>query len=283
MDQLLGLLGDVFIRLEFMTPAIPLAALLVLTAAWLAARRAMRRRTSRALDLLRVWAAMLALSCILLLAGWVVSRVFDPERFGWSYRVIQGLVTAVFAPAAHALRITLLRLIGRPGSGGGRRAGGLRIAAWLLFAVVMLVCAHAMAMAIAFPYGGGEFHGMFAYTNEGRLEVALAAWRWSVLILGIAAIVCGWGWIPLRWWATALLACAAGLIHWWRVVAWHWTPQSPNFHHAVVGLLIAQPFVVMAIAAAGAGVRAWLGTRSLRGRRRHGEPPQVADAAAAGS
>jgi len=255
MDLLLGALFDVVRWMEDATFAVPLAALPLLAAASLAARRAQRRRArpSAALALARVWAEMLALSCLLLLAGWAVSRATYPGAPGPLWLLSGCLLYAALAPPAHALRCTLLRLAGRPGD-GGPGAGTLRYLAWLVFAAVMMVFVHAVGMYLVFPYGGGEFHGMFAYTDEGRVEVALAAWRASVLILGAAALAFA-AWIPLPYWTSALLAAAVGLAHWGRVVHWSWTPQSLHFHRTVSVLFVAMPFAVLLIAAAGALLR----------------------------
>lgn len=255
MDQMLGALGDLVQWMEEVTPAVPLAALVLLAAGSLAARRATRRRarSSAALALLGVWAEMLALSCLLLLAAWAVSRATSLEGPYWLRQLIAFLLAAAVVPPAHALRCTLLRLVGRPGS-DDPGADTLRRVAWLVFAAVMMVCAHAVAMSLVFPFGGGEFHAMFAYTSEGRVDAAFAAWRASVLILGAAALVFA-AWIPLPWWTSALFAVAVGLVHWWHVVDWRWTPQSPRFHRTVVELFIAMPFTILLIAAAGARVR----------------------------
>ncbi|MFL5539842.1 MAG: hypothetical protein ACJ8J0_12655 [Longimicrobiaceae bacterium] len=254
MDQLLRALSDLVRWMEEVTPAVPLAALPLLAATWFLARRAirLRARPPMALDLLRAWAEMLALSCLLLLAAWAVSRLADPDGFDWRWALPQLLLDAALVPPAHALRSTLLRLVGRPGGDPG--ADPLRRVAWLVFAAVMMVCLHAVAMSLVFPFGGGEFHAMFAYTSQGRVDAAFAAWRASVLILGAAALVFA-AWIPLPWWTAALLAAGAGMAHWWHVVVWRWSPQSPHFHRTVVILFVAMPFAILLIAAAGALLR----------------------------
>jgi hypothetical protein len=254
MGQLLQALSDLVYRMQEVTPAALLATFSLLAATWFLARRAIRfrARPPMALDLLRAWAEMLALSCLLLLAAWGVDRLADPDWFDWRWMLPKVLLNAALAPPAHALRTTLLRFVGRPGGDPG--ADRLRRVAWLVFAAVMMVCVHAVGMHVAFPFGGGEFHAMFAYTLEGRVDAAFAAWRASVAILGVAALVFA-VWIPLPWWASALLAAGAGMAHWWHVVAWRWSPQSPHFHHTVVTLFVAMPFAVLLIAAVGALLR----------------------------
>lgn len=103
---------------------------------------------------------MLALSCALALVAWLISRAMDGHGARWPWLA----APAVFA-ARRRTRCTLLRLVGRPGDGGGGGAEALRSAAWVVFAAVVLVCAHATVMKLVFPYAGGEFHAMFAYSS----------------------------------------------------------------------------------------------------------------------
>jgi hypothetical protein len=254
MNQYLGALGELVMWLRWSSLAVPLAALPVLVAVWFATRRAVRRpRSSRSLAIVRVWAGMLALSCVILLATQALALLdpTDGPRLLWN--ALEALVVAVLVPPMHALRTTLLRFVGRPGDGGGPGAEWLRRVSWVLFAALALLWLHVAAMVARFPFGGGEFHAMFAYTQEGRIDVAHLAWRWSVGILGITAVVFA-VWIPLRWWVTALLACAVGMWHWWHVVTWEY-PVSARFHQHAVALFVALPVTVLLIAAAGVGIR----------------------------
>lgn len=267
MNQFFLALGDLVMWLQEITPVVPLAALPVLVAIWIAARRAMRRpRPSRAIELIRVWAAMLALSCAILLVDWAITRGDPADASPGLWNLAQALLAAAVAAPVHAVRTTLLRFIGRPGDGGGPGAEWLRRVSWMLFAAFALLLLHVMAMGARFPWGGGEFHAMFAYTQEGRIDVAHLAWRWSVGILGAASILFA-VWIPLRWWVTALMACAVGMWHWWGVVAWEF-PVSARFHQTAITLFVALPLAVLAIAAAGAGIRAYNRARSGRGAPR---------------
>lgn len=274
MNPLLRALGDLLAWMERVTPIGPLVALaLLLAVAWLTRRWIAwdRARPSTGLPLVRLWTWMLALSCLLLLAAWVVSRQTTVDASSLVWKLSGILLVAALAPLAHGLRTTLLWLTDRPGRGGGPMAW-VRSAAWALFAAVMLVCAHNLAMGLVFPYAGGVYHAMFAYTHEGRVEVALSAWRASVLILGAAAVVFS-VWIPLPWWVLYLLATAVGLVHWRGVYAWRSSPVSPHFHHTLTVLFVALPFAVLLISAAGALLRrAW-------GRRRTRRLPPAALAA----
>jgi hypothetical protein len=269
MSRLPAALWDLLGRMEEITPGGPLVALPLLAAAWLAARWLERDRAhpSAGLALARLWAGMLALSALLLLVGWAVTRETTSYELPPLWWLGETLLVASLVPPAHALRSTLLGLISRP-----RRArpgaAYLRAAAWSVFAAVTLVCVHAFGMFLVFPIGGGEFHAMFAYTSDGRVEVAFAAWRASVLILGFAAIAFGF-WIPLPWWVASLMAVVVGVVHWWQVCAW--TPQSPAFHGAVVGLLVAMPFAVLLISSVGVLLRRAWSPRVLQLTRKNKE------------
>lgn len=254
MHQYLGALGELVLWLQWAPPAVYAAALPVFVAIWLAARRAMRRpRPSRSLAIVRLWTAMLALSCVILLVMGAVSLLDPTDGPPVLWNVMYALLAAALAPPAHALRTTLLLLAGRPGDGGGAGAEWTRRVAWVLLASLMLLWLHSAAMAVRFPFGGGELHAMFAYTQEGRIDAAHLAWRWIVGTLGVAAVVFA-AWIPLRGWVSALLACAVGMLHWWQVVAWPFA-VSARFHQHAVALFVALPVTVLLIAAAGEGIR----------------------------
>ena len=156
-------------------------------------------------------------------------------------------------PIAHALRTTLLRRMGRPGGSRSRTARVAVTAVWLVFALVMLTWLHVVLMSWVFPYGGGEFHAVFAYSQGGRIDMAWYTWRVSVAILGGAAVAVAL-WLPLRWWMVAGVVCWVGVVHWWAVWTWRW--QSPEFHRAAGLLLLAMPPAVLLIAGAGAAIRA---------------------------
>lgn len=108
---------------------------------------------------------------------------------------------------------------------------------WLAFAV----------SSIAFPFGGGEFHAMFAYTDAGRLSAAVRAFSAQVGALCVAAAGLIVARYPLPWWAIAATTSAAGALYWWEVVSWE--PQSHAFHTAVIALWAAVPACVFAVSA----------------------------------
>ena len=111
-----------------------------------------------------------------------------------------------------------------------------------VIAFVILNFATSLAAAIAFPFGGREFHAMFAYTGEGRLDVA-----WKVYLIyvgtlaGVARLLIAARY-PLRPEVVAWIATAECALMWWQVVAWQ--PQSREFHVITVLLFWAIPFLV---------------------------------------
>jgi hypothetical protein len=111
-----------------------------------------------------------------------------------------------------------------------------------VIAFVILNFTKNVAAAIAFPIGGREFHAMFAYTGEGRLDVA-----WKVYLLyvgtlaGMARLLIAVGY-PLRPDVVAWIATGVCALLWWQVVAWE--PKSLAFEVVAVLLMWAIPFLV---------------------------------------
>ena len=99
-----------------------------------------------------------------------------------------------------------------------------------------------VAAAIAFPFGGREFHAVFAYSGEGRLDVA-----WKVYLLyvgtlaGVARLLIAVGY-PLKPSAVAWIATVVCALQWWQVVAW--APKSLAFEVVAVLLMWAIPLLV---------------------------------------
>lgn len=266
MEHVLILFGELVFWIESVTPRGPLLALPVLAAAWLTARRSPRYRATPAAGLVRLWTLMLGLGCTTLLLAWAIASYSNDQTLSWHHSVINALLLVVPVGPAHALRTTLAMALARLPGGDSRLAEAVRGTAWILFSGIVLLCLHAMLMDFAFPFGGGEFHAMFAYTHAGRPEAALAAWRASVLILGLAALVFP-AWIPLPWWVHALLASGVGVQHWWMVCTWQ--PQSAAFHQAVMRLLVAMPVTILLLT----GTGAWLRRLWQMHRRRQPVPP----------
>lgn len=99
-----------------------------------------------------------------------------------------------------------------------------------------------IAALLAFPFGGGEYHAIFAYTAEGHLDKALKAFAVYVSAVTLASGLLVFLRVSLRWWTIAGVATAVGLLAWWGICSWQ--PQSPAFHRAVLALLPAIPAIV---------------------------------------
>lgn len=117
---------------------------------------------------------------------------------------------------------------------------GKKTVVLFLCAVILLVMS-SLALSMAFPVGGGHFHAIFAYTDEGRLEPALIAYAWGVGVLTLTAMLLLLLRYPLSW-AIALVASLIGLRDWWSVCSW--IPQSSHFHRVALLLLPLIPAVI---------------------------------------
>lgn len=113
---------------------------------------------------------------------------------------------------------------------------------WMRFAGALLLMhvAGTLASAWAFPYGGGAFHAMFAYST-GDLDAALTAWYVRVgAVVATAMLLVGGGY-RIRWYAAALAATATAGGYWWIVCTWE--PQAPLFHLTVGMMLYPIPLI----------------------------------------
>jgi hypothetical protein len=119
----------------------------------------------------------------------------------------------------------------------------LRAAGRLLGGALALLVAGTLASTLAFPFGGGEFHAMFAY-SDGSIPAAHRAFVVHVgTVCAVAALLVALGW-RLPWGVIALLATALAGLYWWSVYTWQ--PQSPEFHRMAGMLLITIPVIAFA-------------------------------------
>src|SRR5215208_1928238 len=106
-------------------------------------------------------------------------------------------------------------------------------------ALLVLVLLSALASFAAAPFGGGEYHLIFAYSDTGRLGAAL--YIYAVLVGTLAAVsgaLLALGY-PLRWVQLSGLASMVGIARWWGILTWG--RQSPEFHAAAWALLVSIP------------------------------------------
>ena len=122
----------------------------------------------------------------------------------------------------------------------------------LLAAVVL----HYLALFLAFPMAGGEFHGIFAYAPpSGNYTALVRAWLAGTVTLACVAAIAARRLRPLPLWFAALPAVAVGL-WWWRAV-WAWSVGYLDpFRLTATLLFAALPAVVV--------LSAWLAARPRR-------------------
>jgi len=114
---------------------------------------------------------------------------------------------------------------------------------WTTLALLILVVAVRIATFLMFPIGGAEYHAIFAYTLDGRLEPAIAAYLTYIVSLTLVAGLLIWRRYPVPWWILGGAATVVGLWTWWSIVSWQ--PQSGSFHRTVVLLTVLIPFILI--------------------------------------
>lgn len=115
---------------------------------------------------------------------------------------------------------------------------GLGVLAFAILALGMGV-----ATTLAFPYGGREFHAIFAYWAAGRLVVAVKVYLvYAVALTAGARLLIALRY-PLRPITIACIAAVVGAIAWWQIVIW--PTQSRSFHFIVMGLFEIMPLLII--------------------------------------
>jgi hypothetical protein len=134
---------------------------------------------------------------------------------------------------------------------------------WFIVAVLIAYVSDVIAVGFMFPFGGGEFHAMFAYTHEGHLAPAVLAYVTSTWTLAACAALLVLLRFPLRWTGVALACTLVGVAHWWEVCTWE--PQSDPFHAAVLALIPGIPLTIFGASCLAARVsERWVGRAGKR-------------------
>lgn len=97
-----------------------------------------------------------------------------------------------------------------------------------------------------YPFGGGEFHAIFAYPS-GSFDAAggvFLAYLGSATALTALLVLLGY---RLAWWAVALVASAVCLDAWWQVCSFEYT--IPQIQTPALRLLPVIPVALLATAA----------------------------------
>ena len=117
-------------------------------------------------------------------------------------------------------------------------AARIRAATRLAGAVLTLYAAVLLYSAYAFPFGGGEFHAMFAY-SDGHLPAVLTTLRvYLTAGCAVGALLVAAGY-PLHWATVALAASATVGSFWWTVYTF--PHQSGAIHDAIRLLFLPIP------------------------------------------
>lgn len=134
--------------------------------------------------------------------------------------------------------------VSRPGPSGERVM--LRQSMLTVFAVTLMYATAQRATMLMFPFGGGEFHAIFAYT-DGYLPAALLVFRLHVgMVCAVLALLAVLRY-PLQWGLLALAAATVCCIYWWDVVTY--PHQRDGFRTTMVALLAAIPPICFATGA----------------------------------
>jgi hypothetical protein len=110
-----------------------------------------------------------------------------------------------------------------------------RILALAAATVLLFLAAHGASL-FAFPIGGGEYHAMFAHTEDGHVAEAVHAYAVHIGILACTVMLLIATGYPTWWWALAISAALLSYYYWWPVVSWE--PTSERFTLVSLALLI---------------------------------------------
>jgi hypothetical protein len=137
---------------------------------------------------------------------------------------------------------------------------------WFIVAALAAFVSDVAIHAFMFPFGGGSFHAMFAYTREGHLAPAVLAYVTSTWTLAACATLLVLLRFPIPWTGIALACTLVGVYGWWQVCAWE--PQSADFHAAVLALIPGIPLAIFGASCLAARVmERWVRPRVERAAR----------------
>ena len=115
------------------------------------------------------------------------------------------------------------------------------------FAVVaagLMILACAATFIAAFPFGGGLYHAVFAYSSGGAFGSALYGYQVGIGTLTGTLTALLLLRFPVRRWVLSIVATLIGLWFWLGIVLWE--PQSPGFHRFALVLLVPIPPILFA-------------------------------------
>jgi hypothetical protein len=135
--------------------------------------------------------------------------------------------------------------------------------AWGIAGIPVTFALFALLITIMFPIGGGIWHVMFAYTQEGDLVGARFVFAGYILAtVFITGFLC-WTRYPLPWQKRAVVAGAVALCAWLPVLL----PDRAGPVFVAQGLLLAPLLPITAFA-----IGAWSERRRITRKRRRETP-----------
>jgi hypothetical protein len=145
-----------------------------------------------------------------------------------------------------------------------------RGAARLAAAVLAMYASAMLVSGWVFPFAGGAFHAMFAY-SDGHLPAAYLYFRVHVgTVCAVAALLVAGGW-RLPWGVLALAATVTAASGWWSVYTWP-NGQSQVFHRTAGLLLVLIPLIAFAACGAAHALRRRMLARIVTRPRIAAEP-----------
>jgi hypothetical protein len=134
--------------------------------------------------------------------------------------------------------------LGPPFTDLSMRQSAAAVARYLGAAVICWLAVRVVA-AIRYPFGGGEFHAIFAYP-DGSVDVARGVFlTYLATSVAIASLLVLLGY-RISWWAIAAVASLVCLDAWWQVCSFEY--NLPEVRSPAMWLLPVIPVVTTVIA-----------------------------------
>jgi hypothetical protein len=132
---------------------------------------------------------------------------------------------------------------------------------WAILAFIIILQLNVLVTLVLHPIGGGEYHEIFAYSNSGRIDVALRVYAEYIIIACVLNILLILLRYPSNW---ILLSIINFFTTWfqWRGIC-YFPYQSIEFHKACKTLL----YTIFPIVMLSGFIAHFLSDRLLKWRR----------------
>ena len=87
----------------------------------------------------------------------------------------------------------------------------------VIFAFSIIAMVHGIVMVTLYPFGGHEFHAVFAYTTVGRWNVALKVFGQYVLVAWLISFALVFFRYPLRWQCIGKISSYVVFTKWFEI------------------------------------------------------------------